>query len=109
MYDLNDLLQLVVNSKADKLLIRIGQSPILTVTGEDECVEGPPVTVDNALELFNRVAPSRERREIWKSKSVEFIRKHTDGTTFRILACEAAAGITMVFVRLGSTETPMAN
>jgi Tfp pilus assembly pilus retraction ATPase PilT len=86
MYDLNDLLQLVANTRAQGLILKPGLSPVVRMHGEQEAVEGPAVTPENAEELFRVASTTRQRRELADRGFVEFVLKHREKVSFKIEA-----------------------
>ncbi len=83
---MDDLLHLVHSDGADGLKLQVGRPPIVTLDGEDQEIEGPVITVENAADLLQSVADSRQRRELREHGSTEFIYRFRHCASFVIRA-----------------------
>lgn len=64
MYSMDDLLYLVHSDGADGLRLEVGQPPVIIIDGEDQQIEGPPMTVEDAERLLQSITDTRQRREL---------------------------------------------
>jgi len=71
-YSIVDLMQLVVSERAGTLRCRTGEPPALLSGGEEQTVEGPELTTENAGAMLQTLAGARRMRELWKNGAVEF-------------------------------------
>jgi hypothetical protein len=86
MYSMDDLLHVVHSDGADGLKLQVGQPPIIVIDGEDQPIEGPAITVENAEQLLHSVADSRQRRELREHGDVEFIYRFRGCASFVVHA-----------------------
>src|ERR1041385_3154913 len=63
-YDMQDLLNLISNEGAERLVLRVGKPPVVCLHGEENVVEGPTVTQDNDKELFHSLETPEQIREL---------------------------------------------
>ena len=59
---MDDLLHLVHSDGADGLRLQVGQPPVVVIDGEDQQVERPAITVENAERLLQSITDTRQRR-----------------------------------------------
>ena len=70
---MQDLLNLISNEGAERLVLRVGKPPVVCLHGEENVVEGPTVTQDNAKELFHSLATPEQIRELDSCGDIHFI------------------------------------
>jgi len=85
-YDMKDLLRLAISERAERLSLYVGQPPVVQVRGEERSIEGPAVTLKNALSLLRQMADTRRMREIQKQGIVGFVYTVPRKAKFRIQA-----------------------
>jgi Tfp pilus assembly pilus retraction ATPase PilT len=62
MYSMDDLLHLVHSDGADELKLHVGQPPVIVIDGEQQPIEGPAITAENAEQLLRSITDTRQRR-----------------------------------------------
>ena len=73
MYSMDDLLHVVHSDGADGLKLEVGRPPIIVIDGEDQPVEGPAITVEDADHLLRSITDTRQRRDLREHGAIEFI------------------------------------
>jgi len=86
MYSMDDLLHLVSSDGADELKLHVGAPPVVVLGGEHHTIEGPPITTEDAEQLFQSVADTRQRRELRERGAVQFIYRFRRITDFVVCA-----------------------
>jgi Tfp pilus assembly ATPase PilU len=86
MYCIDDLLHLVHSDGADGLKLEVGRPPTIVMDGEDQEVEGPAITVEDAEELLQSIADTRQRRDLREHGDVEFIYRFRQCASFVVRA-----------------------
>lgn len=72
-YCIHDLLELASSEGAQRVLIEVGRPPIIELKGEEQAVEGPEVTRENATEMFRKLATAAQLKELDRCGDVRFI------------------------------------
>jgi NDP-sugar pyrophosphorylase family protein len=85
-YSITDLLELAVSEKAERLTLKMGESPVLQVRGETHQIEGPPVTAENADSLFRSLADSRRTKELREKHEIQFFHDFRGSSRFIVHA-----------------------
>jgi len=86
MYSLDDLIHVLHSDGADKLKLQVGQPPILVIDGEDQAIEGPVITVDDAQQLLQSVTDTRQRRELREYGGIEVVYRFRQCASFVVRA-----------------------
>lgn len=86
MNSIDDLLHLLHSDGADALRLAVGQPPILVLDGADQALEGPSLTIEDADQILQRIANSRQRRTLRQCGLVEFIYTFRDRASFVVQA-----------------------
>jgi len=86
MYSIDDLLHLASSDGADELRLHVGTPPVIVLGGEHHTIEGPPITTENAEQLLQSVATTRQRRELRERGKVQFVFRFRRITDFVIRA-----------------------
>ena len=73
MYSMEDLLELTSNERADSLEIDPGKPPVLVVGGEQNAIEGPPLSAEDTDLLLRTIANSRQMRELHERRFIRFM------------------------------------
>jgi Tfp pilus assembly ATPase PilU len=73
MYSMDDLLHLVHSDGGDGLKLRVGRPPVVVIDSQNQEIEGPELTVENAEQLLQSVADTRQRRELRELGEISFI------------------------------------
>ena len=72
-YCIHDLLRVVAQEGAKRLLVEVGRAPIIELKGEEHVVEGPEVTNENATAIVQQLMTSERLRELEYCGNVRFI------------------------------------
>ena len=83
---MDDLLHLVHSDGADRLRLQVGQPPVIVIDGEDQQIEGPAITVDDAERLLRSITDTRQRRDLREHGWVEFIYRFRGRASFVVRA-----------------------
>ena len=75
-YDLQKLLDLVIERKASDLHLQVGQSPVLRVSGEMEPTQGPFLTPEDTRHLIGTIIPPHDLERAEKSGGADFAISH---------------------------------
>ena len=86
MYSIDDLLHLASSDGADELRLHVGTPPVIVLGGVLHTIEGPPITTENAEQLLQSVATTRQRRELRERGKVQFVFRFRRITDFVIRA-----------------------
>src|SRR3989304_3009843 len=85
-YDMQDLLNLILNEGAQRLVLRVGSPPVIYLHDEEDMIEGPDVTRENAAELFHSLATPEQVRELDSCGDVRFIYTSPNAAKFGVTA-----------------------
>ena len=86
MYSMDDLLHVVHSDGADGLKLHVGQPPVVVIDGEQQPIEGPAITTQDAEQLLQSITDTRQRRELRENGVVEFIYKSRGRASFVVHA-----------------------
>src|SRR5437879_3045058 len=86
MYSLDNLLHLLNSDGADELRLHVGAPPVIVLQGEHLSVEGPPIATEDAEQLLQSIADTRQRRELRERGVVQFIYRFRRTTDFVVCA-----------------------
>jgi len=86
MNSIDDFLHVLHSDGADALRLYIGRPPIVVLDGEDQALEAPSVTIEDADRILLSLANSRQRRTLRTSGSVEFIYTFRERASFIVQA-----------------------
>jgi len=64
MYNMEDLLNLVVQQGGAELHLEAGRPPMMLLHGKVKVLDGPLLTSDHISELFRGIATDEQRREL---------------------------------------------
>ena len=73
MNSIEELLHLLYSDGADELRLHVGQPPIVVLDGEDQILEQPVITTEDAEQILHCIADTRQRRTLRECGTVEFI------------------------------------
>jgi Tfp pilus assembly ATPase PilU len=85
-YDMQDLLNLISDESAERLVLRVGKPPVVYLHCDENVVEGPQVTKQNAAELFQTLATLEQVRELEICGDIQFIYTSPKATKFGVTA-----------------------
>ena len=83
---MDDLLHLVHSDGADGLRLQVGQAPVIVIDGEDQQIEGPAITVEDAERLLHSITDTRQRRDLREHGDIEFIYRFRRRASFVVRA-----------------------
>jgi Tfp pilus assembly ATPase PilU len=86
MYSMDNLLHLLHSDGADELRLHVGQPPVVVLEGEQEPIEGPAITTEDAQELLQSITDTKQRRDLREHGVVEFIYRFRDRANFVVRA-----------------------
>ncbi len=86
MYSMDDLLHLVHSDGADGLKLRVGRPPVVVIDSQNQEIEGAVLTAENAEQLLQSVADTRQRRELRELGEISFIYRFRNRASFVICA-----------------------
>jgi Tfp pilus assembly ATPase PilU len=83
---MDDLLHLLHSDGADELRLHVGQPPVIVIDGEQQPIEGPVITAENAEQLLHSVTDTRQRRDLREHGAVEFVYRFRGRASFVVHA-----------------------
>jgi Tfp pilus assembly pilus retraction ATPase PilT len=86
MYSMDDLLHVLHSDGADGLKLQAGQPPIIVIDGEDQELDGPAITVEDAEQLLQSITGTRQRRDLRERGDVEFVYRFRQCASFVVHA-----------------------
>ena len=86
MYSMDDLLHLLHSDGADELRLHVGRPPVVVLDGKEQPLEGPAIATEDAEQLFQSIANSRQRRALREHGMVEFIHRFRGRASFVVSA-----------------------
>ncbi len=96
MYEISDLLDLMVEAKASDLHLQVGQSPCLRICGELEPVDGPVLTAEDTERLMLSITPERYLEKAKTQGSADFSIENKNNVRFRVSVLKAKQHFGMV-------------
>lgn len=93
---MDDLLHLLHSDGADELRLHVGQPPVIVLEGEQQPLEGPAITTEDAQQLWQSIANTRQRREFREHGVMEFIYRFRGRADFVVRARMEDGNIGMV-------------
>jgi Tfp pilus assembly ATPase PilU len=85
-YSMDDLLHRLHSDGADELKLRVGSPPVMVLDGESHPIEGPAITIEDAEQLLQSIADTRQRRELRENGVVQFIYRFRSRADFVVCA-----------------------
>jgi len=101
-YEMNQLLEAMVENGASDLHIHVGRSPSLRVNGTIVSIDGTPLTVDDAKALVLGVVPPSQLGRLDADGGCDFAFSFRQKTRLRVNAFRSHAGYGMVLRLLPS-------
>ena len=86
MYSMEDLLHLLHSDGADELRLHVGRPPVIVLDGEQQPLEGPAITTEDAEQLLQSISNTRQRRDLREHGLVEFIYRFRGRASFVVRA-----------------------
>jgi len=101
-YEMNQLLEAMIENGASDLHISVGRAPSLRVSGEIVSVEGPALTSEQAQAMVASIVPASHRPRFESDGSCDFAFSFRQGVRLRVNAYRGNAGHGMVLRLLPS-------
>ncbi len=95
-YEMNDLLELMVDQDASDLHIQVGQPPTLRMSGTMTPVEGPPLRPEDTEELMQSIASDSHQERAKTDGGADFGFAFLDRARFRVSVLKAKGNYGMV-------------
>ncbi len=95
-YEMNDLLDLVVETNASDLHIHVGEAPTLRVNGEMTPVDGPALTPEDTEQLMLSITGEVNQQHLKTQGGADFGFAFKDRARFRVSVYRAKGVISMV-------------
>jgi len=95
-YEMNDLLNLVVDEGASDLHLQVGQPPTLRAKGSMIPVEGPPLGPQDTDELMRSISSDGHQQKVKTSGGADFGFQFMDKARFRVSVLRAKGHVGMV-------------
>jgi len=95
-YDMNDLLELVVDQNASDLHCQVGQPPTLRISGTMLPIEGPNLTPYDTEKLMLSITPDHHQQQVKLNGGADFGFAFADKARFRVSVLKAKGSYGMV-------------
>ncbi|MFT3870981.1 MAG: type IV pilus twitching motility protein PilT [Nibricoccus sp.] len=95
-YDMNDLLELVVDQNASDLHCQVGQPPTLRISGSMLPIEGPDLTPFDTEKLMLSITPDHHQQQVKLNGGADFGFAFADKARFRVSVLKAKGSYGMV-------------
>ncbi len=95
-YEMNDLLDLVVDANASDLHIHVGQPPTLRVSGDMTPVDGPDLSAADTEALMLAITPDTYQQQLKTSGGADFGFAFRDKARFRVSVFRAKGNCALV-------------
>lgn len=96
-YEINDLLELMVDQGASDLHLQVKQAPTLRMSGSMMPVEGPPLTSQDTEDMMKAITSSTNQEQLKTTGGADFGFAYMDRARFRVsvLRAKGAYGIVL--------------
>jgi twitching motility protein PilT len=95
-YEMNDLLELMVDQGASDLHIQVKQPPTLRISGTMTPVEGPPLSAEDAEDLMKAITSSSNQEKLKTTGGADFGFAYQEKARFRVSVLRAKGAYGMV-------------
>jgi twitching motility protein PilT len=95
-YEMNDLLELMVDQGASDLHIQVKQPPTLRISGSMTPVEGPPLSAQDAEDLMKAITSSSNQEKLKTTGGADFGFAYQGKARFRVSVLRAKGAYGMV-------------
>jgi twitching motility protein PilT len=95
-YEMNDLLELMVDQGASDLHLQVKQSPVLRMSGQMVPVEGPALTPQDTEDLMKSITSSSNQENLKTSGGADFGFAYMSKARFRVSVLRAKGSYGMV-------------
>jgi twitching motility protein PilT len=95
-YDMNDLLELVVEQNASDLHLQVGQAPTLRVSGSMVPIEGPALMPEDTEKLMLSITPDKYQQGVKLEGGADFGFAYLEKARFRVSVLKSKGNYGMV-------------
>ncbi|HTB63638.1 MAG TPA: type IV pilus twitching motility protein PilT [Opitutales bacterium] len=95
-YEMNDLLNLMVDEGASDLHLQVGQAPTLRLSGGMSPVDGPKLTPEDTEQLMRSIASDHHQQKAKQVGGADFAFAFMDKARFRVSVLKAKGNYGMV-------------
>ena len=95
-YDMNDLLDLMVDQNASDLHLQVGQPPTLRMSGSMTPIDGPPLTPGDTEKLMQSITPDSHISNVKLNGGADFGFAFGDKARFRVSVMKSKTNYGMV-------------
>jgi twitching motility protein PilT len=95
-YDMNDLLELVVEQNASDLHLQVGQAPTLRVSGSMVPIEGPALMPEDTEKLMLAITPDKYQQGVKLEGGADFGFAYLEKARFRVSVLKSKGNYGMV-------------
>ena len=95
-YDMNDLLDLMVDQGASDLHLQVGQPPTLRLSGSMTPIDGPPLTPSDTEKLMQSITPDAHISNVKLNGGADFGFAFGEKARFRVSVLKSKANYGMV-------------
>src|SRR5690606_29171460 len=95
-YEMNDLLELVVEQNASDLHCQVGQPPTLRLSGSMVPIEGPNLTAADTEQLMLSITPDHHQQSAKLEGGADFGFAYMDKARFRVSVLKAKGNYGLV-------------
>ena len=95
-YDMNDLLELMVDQGASDLHLQVGQAPTLRIHGGMTPVDGPSLRPEDAEALMQAITSDSQQEKVKVRGGADFAFAYLDKARFRVSVMKAKGNYGMV-------------
>ena len=86
MASMDNLLHLVHSDGAQALRLHVGRPPVVVLDGEEQPLDEPAITPEDAEQLWWSISNTRQRRELWERGWVNFLYRFRGRASFVVCA-----------------------
>ncbi|HZP59064.1 MAG TPA: type IV pilus twitching motility protein PilT [Opitutaceae bacterium] len=95
-YEMNELLELVVEQNASDLHCQVGQPPTLRISGSMTPIDGPQLTPDDTEKLMLAITPDNHQQAVKLNGGADFGFAYMDKARFRVSVLKAKGNYGLV-------------
>ncbi len=95
-YEMNELLELVVEQNASDLHCQVGQPPTLRISGSMTPIDGPHLTPDDTEKLMLSITPDNHQQGVKLNGGADFGFAYMDKARFRVSVLKAKGNYGLV-------------
>ena len=95
-YEMNDLLDLMVDQRASDLHLQVGQPPTLRLSGSMTPIDGPPITPSDTERLMQAITPDAHISDVKLKGGADFAFAFGEKARFRVSVLKSKTNYGMV-------------